>query len=673
LTPDPGATILARQSIARHLAAIDALGLEWSSADQIRYVRTALEHGIDALQRADDARFDFLADCAMLAGQNMQDARLHFTDERLRRLENPESDATVGSFFLELGIILALELVVVATATYAVPALIAFAAAGARSQAVRSLTDVASVGAGLERAVAQRAATSKALDALATVVADREAVLLQVSAQNRWNALPTQEAMQSLGLAQREYAVGLAAHESSLTLVEAVHAAIDAAAGSVPPSLTSAQLQELLDGALANTTVGRVAEQIATDDVVRELLSAPQGEATGAPGMFQTSELVGRFLESNERARAEAADQWAELRFHIRVLPDAAFVASEITQQLLWSLHADPPPPGGPGPRPDSADGQTLVRGMEVVLWLAWMRQIQALGQRFITTSPTPVTPLPHEGRVWMDMFVTSIRGVVGFGGAATFVDGIRYPGLVALADDHAQYLYGQFAREFFVRTPDACPAPLEFDAARYDTVDTLPEGQERTDRLAEMKLLTIVFFQTLEADPAAIGSGGDPLVDRARETLRMLLGLEPEHDIVAEFLASQPPISVPDAELPEQTRVSEPAEDALAAYNAERVARDDLTKLATMITDLDLLISQFPSEPIDSSAGLVERFAAEDLKQAIADKQQAVATQYETFVEHAAGQPALVDEFDAEYATRLQQLRDWPPPAPQLSSPPTS
>jgi hypothetical protein len=125
------------------LAGVDALGPEWSEADQIRYVRTFLEEGIESLARAEDARFDFLADCAMLAADNMQDARLHVTDERLAKLEDPESDATVGGFFVELAIILALELVVVATATYAVPALIAFAAAGARARTVRQLTRVA--------------------------------------------------------------------------------------------------------------------------------------------------------------------------------------------------------------------------------------------------------------------------------------------------------------------------------------------------------------------------------------------------------------------------------------------------------------------------------------------------------------------------------------------------
>jgi hypothetical protein len=90
--------VTANQSVARLLAAVEALGgSEWSEADQVRYVRTFLEEGIDALARAEEARFDFLADCAMLASHNMQDARLHVTDERRAELENPDGDATAGA------------------------------------------------------------------------------------------------------------------------------------------------------------------------------------------------------------------------------------------------------------------------------------------------------------------------------------------------------------------------------------------------------------------------------------------------------------------------------------------------------------------------------------------------------------------------------------------------
>lgn len=56
------------------------------------------------------------------------------------------------------------------------------------------------------------------------------------------------------------------------------------------------------------------------------------------------------------------------------MLPEAALVRSEIAQGLLRQLLEDPPAPGGPGPGPGAQDADVIVRGMEVVLWLAWMR-----------------------------------------------------------------------------------------------------------------------------------------------------------------------------------------------------------------------------------------------------------------------------------------------------------
>jgi len=653
----PAETAPAITAVARLLAGVDALGTEWSEADQIRYVRTFLEQGIDALARAEDARFDFLADCAMLAADNMQDARLHVTDERLAKLEDPEGDATIGGFFVELAFILALELVVVATVTYAVPALIAFVAAGARAQMVRRLTHVA----------------PPSLSALKTAVTDAEEALVVARRDYPWFDVTPEaakalgHAAQALGQAEREYALGLAAHATSEELAKKVGANMENVAGGLP-ILNSEKLRHLLHEPVASTAVGRLGEQVATDDLVRKLLAATPVVASEAPKLFQTSSLVGRFLEANERGRAEAARQWGETRFHIRVLPDASLVTSEIANQLLWQLTADPPPPGSPGPGPGARDADLIVRGMEVVLWLAWLRQIQALGQRAVTNVLLPVFGNPHEGGVWEDMFITSQRRSTDPRATVTSNDGIQYPGLLGLADGHGRYLYGQFAREFFIRSPESCPSGLKFDAARYDTVDALPDGQERTDRIAEMKLLTIVFFQTLEADPTAIGSSADPLVDEARDALRDLLGLEEGQDTFAAFLASQPETSEPDGALPHESPLLDPAQEALAAFAADRVPRDDAAKLATMVTDLDLLISQAPAESLDATADLVARFEAEDLRLAIQDQQTAVWAQYQTFLKHAAGQTALVDEVNAEYEARIRLLVHWPPPDWQLS-----
>lgn len=89
------------------------------------------------------------------------------------------------------------------------------------------------------------------------------------------------------------------------------------------------------------------------------------------------------------------------------------------------------------------------------------------------------------------------------------------------------------------------------------------------------------------------------------------------------------------------------------------------------MVTDLDLLISQVTEESFDDSAAwLAARFAAEDLKFAIQQQQTAVSKQYATFLEHAAGQTALVAEVNADYEARIKQLVEWPPPARQLPTP---
>ena len=344
------------------------------------------------------------------------------------------------------------------------------------------------------------------------------------------------------------------------------------------------------------------------------------------------------------------------------MLPDGALVSSEITHALLRWLIEDPPDPGDHG----SEKADTIVRGMEVVLWLAWLKQTQALGKGPVTAVPG-ASSFTRVGGVWRSMHVTALRHTDGTPRVRTpdplpvLADGYQYPGLLALADGHGRYLYYQFAREFFMNNPGLSPDSLKFDAARYEGVDMLPDGQDRTDRLAEMKLLAIVYFRTLEAGPTTIGSGGDPLVDRTRATLRTLLEISPEQNIVTAFLSSQPPTNEPSGELPQATAPLDPAQAAIDAAAAERLARDDTAKLAIMVTDLDLLISQAPPMPVDESAGLVERFAAEDAKFAIEQKQQAVSDQYDTFIEHAAGQTALIDEVNADYYARIEQLLAWP------------
>jgi hypothetical protein len=89
MTLDPKDLTAATAALTAELAGVDACKPDWTLADQARYVRVLIEDGIDELARNDDAHYDYVADCVLLAGQNMQDARLQLIEERLDAVENP--------------------------------------------------------------------------------------------------------------------------------------------------------------------------------------------------------------------------------------------------------------------------------------------------------------------------------------------------------------------------------------------------------------------------------------------------------------------------------------------------------------------------------------------------------------------------------------------------------
>ncbi|GAA1860907.1 hypothetical protein [Asanoa iriomotensis] len=90
-------------SAIRQLRMIDACRDVWTEADQSRYIRVLLEDWIDELARADEAQCDFMAECAFLACENMQDARLGILEERVDRAENPPGGGVLG-FLAQLGV-----------------------------------------------------------------------------------------------------------------------------------------------------------------------------------------------------------------------------------------------------------------------------------------------------------------------------------------------------------------------------------------------------------------------------------------------------------------------------------------------------------------------------------------------------------------------------------------
>jgi hypothetical protein len=209
----------------------------------------------------------------------------------------------------------------------------------------------------------------------------------------------------------------------------------------------------------------------------------------------------------------------------------------------------------------------------------------------------------------------------------------------------------------------------MKFAAERYTAVPSMPRtsfgltNYDRLHRVAEMKLLAIEFFRIFSEDPSAIGgkAGND-----VRALLRELLQTPDTADPVRDYLRSLAPISEPDEPQPD-----EGAPAAASAESLERSARDELTRLRFMITDLDLLITQYPAEDFDdSAAGAAARAEADELLSAIQELQGAIQAQYESTQKLAVGATAVSDELKS-LADRIRRLLDWPPPAWKYYGPP--
>ena len=669
--PDTTAAVI--NAILGQLRAIDACGGTWVEADQIHFVRIFVEEGISELARADDAMFEFLTECAMLAGENMQDARLHSIEKQLAPSEKPAAD-----FFLNLALMIGLELSIVGGVTYAVPAVIAFAAVQLRSRRARQLVSTQLTEAGKVR--------SKVLSTLSEDIVEKRKQLA-----DRSNAIKLGEyydptliyselwrAFEEVRKAEHAYNAGRAALEWEEKLAaKAIAAAENVIDSPEARKLKSKQLQQFLDGSLQQTVLARVAENSATA-LTQQVLVANAGASGPAPP-FQTSTLVGRMLGENRIRRNDAAREWADTRLHLRVLGDEQFMSSELAHELFLRIHYEPA--SAAVLELATTNREAIVKGFEVVLWLRWLGQIDALGKQDVTVLVSAINPLSpvEEGRVSGNVFVTAINpsGSAPEAGLAG-VDGVRYAGLDKLTEWHGEYLYFQFAQDFFVANPKSAPAALEFDPLRYKEVPELPPTQfgfwnyERLARVAEMKVLAIEFFRIWRDNPAAIsGAAGDEY----RKILGPLLELAPDADPVAEFLKSLPPISDPDVPAAEEGELADPLGESLLSAldgSAERAARDAATKLTSMVTDLDLAITQYPTGPFDdSAAGAVAKWEAEEQMYAIQRQQTDVLSQYKTFLAKAAGLTSLIEEIDTAYTARMKTLTDWPPPEWQFPTPP--
>ena len=433
MTLDPKDLTAATDALTIELAALDACGPDWSPADQARYVRVLLEDGIDELAREDDAHYDYVADCMLLAGQNMQDARLQLIEERLDALENPST--TVAQAAIDTAIMLGFELAFVVGAEVAVPGLIALAAARFRSRSTRQLI--------VEPLEAQL------LGKLVTEVADRQANVITLREFTRLapggvTQLAEHDALMELAAARQKLRVAEAAATTGAPVLTRVEQAM-----TTRPVPTSADLAAFLTGVVKHTTVNRVAENGAVN--IAALLKAaalPSATPGGARSrVFLTSRVAGGLLSQVRQEQEAAARDWRLVRFAVRCLPDAALLRSPYAQELCLRIRlfaADPVVEGGL-----VASREALVLGMETQLWLAWLRHIDALG--VVMTGDFPAVrqrgPDLAPGMVFEDKHLHEAKQLFVSLGVATYgCRGALYPGIRRITDGLAEFLYLRFA-----------------------------------------------------------------------------------------------------------------------------------------------------------------------------------------------------------------------------------
>lgn len=329
-----------RTEIARQLAAVNACAAGWDQPTQTRFLRLLVERGLEKIDATEGEYYDFMTQCALLAGENMQDARLQVLEQQVDELRNPPF--SLAETLLDAALIMMGEVIIAGTAYYAVPALFALAF----SAKLRRLRDEVATASRFSHRMAE------AVDEIERKLAGDTQVargLLQRMgelgpdgwAESLQLRKDVQAIKQSIAQGRDHLRVVEEARTESEDLAEAAHEAFERAQGEL-----SAPLDTLLKGVLGHTVVGRVGEESGEElsRVSLDLLS----QADGAPRpSFETSGMVGDFLAAIQKERRASRDAWAELRLHVRFVDDEHFHASEKVQGASSS-----PPPATPGSPP---------------------------------------------------------------------------------------------------------------------------------------------------------------------------------------------------------------------------------------------------------------------------------------------------------------------------------
>ena len=652
-------------------------------------VREYLERGLARMRAIEEQHYRYLAECALLAANNVQDVRLYDLERRVDRLENPS--AGWGEVFLAVALNVAVTIAALAAWELAVAAALAMAGRVVAFQAARSAVRGYLPSAAKQDLLMSFDRTAQRLGAIDQARQDLALISgplsrgevpdggwaistfadgsspLRVRTLQEWDQASRLVALQRTNTQAELQVLNRALPLNNAAAARALQKALadSGAAGDAAVAAWSAQWREFIGGergGLALDPVTAVLEQ-----AHRELQRAAGADAA-LPRLPITSEIAGRFLDWTRENELQAADDYELWQSHVRHTIDADLkkdlrcaAVAQIVTQTLPELEAQ---------RGLAAAARAIiVVGFEAAFWLEILRGNGYLavreGVRELVASGAKPGAYAHGFLLRTDLGAPSDPLFAGFTGFRVF-EADHYVGVALMTEFQATYLFHRFAKAWFAAPEHVAAAklPFAYDAARYAALiaedPRLWEGQlsagEREQRLDEMKLLVIRYFTALQQTA---------LEPRLAPFLRSGVGAAAQAQ-----LAALPRGVVPDPTDNEQATLNAldaQREPMRALFDAVGAAANTEFRLAALAFAGQLLQAEQDVQTWQLiEAGSVEQIGTgvwrdgDELLQAIDAERMQLDQQYQVLQALSAGDPEGARWLEQTYGARLQALLGW-------------
>ena len=396
------------RNLKQQLAGLEATAPDWDPSTQTRFLRLFAEQAVDRLEGAEIEYFDYVATCILLAGENMQDARLQILEQRVEKLENPPIN--LAETLLNASLMLVAELVIAHGAWVALPALYGLA----RGRTARRAITGVRIGRLNSRVDAELQTARQTIGRLTSQ--QREAIT-QIRAMaflrmdpklTERHAKALRESIRQEGRLRRRITSLEAAQVRSEAMAERMKSAFDA-----EKQVQDARMAELLEGVTAGVTVGRAGEALGED--FASLMTELDEQGADSTVAFETSSILADYLAAVESDRRISRDTWADVRLHVRLVPDDDFYKSAIVQRVLalgledeyWGL----------GPTAYSGmERPVFVLGFEMMLWLYYFQynnlRVRDVQERNLAGPSTPTQVRQRRQRPPDHQYLLRRRGM---------------------------------------------------------------------------------------------------------------------------------------------------------------------------------------------------------------------------------------------------------------------